>query len=100
MKQMRQMLNLQWLLLIILINLAGCQVKPDKAGHFIAGAVIGGVVAKSSGKTGHGVVAGCAAGAIKEMVDATGYGTPEMADFAYTCAGAGVGAYVIRFEIR
>jgi len=36
---------------------------------------------------------GCAAGADKEAYDSTGRDTVEFADFAATCAGAGVSSW-------
>jgi len=75
------------IILLLTVFLAGCPpiptahaVEVDKDRHLAAGIILGTVDWKL----------GCGAGLAKEVHDSTGAGTVEFADFAYTCAGAGL----------
>lgn len=57
----------------------------DKAAHCIAGATFG-VVGEMLGKRGDGWRLAIVMGAAKEGLDATGFGTPDAEDFAWTAA--------------
>lgn len=75
---------------------------PDKALHFAAGGTIAcggyGLAALAQGdrdlRIGLGLSLGISASLIKEALDATGFGTPSMRDFAWgvfgTAAGIGI----------
>lgn len=60
----------------------------DKQAHFWAGAAIAAIVALYSGSPVIGLVVGVIAGAIKEVRDRAGHGTPDIRDFLATAAGA------------
>jgi len=77
--------------IVIVLALSGCNIKPDKVGHFISGAFISVIVTSATGKPGQGLAVACAAGAAKELYDSFGAGQVEFADFAATCSGGGVG---------
>lgn len=59
----------------------------DKQAHFFAGAAIASVVALYADPL-TGLAAGVIAGAVKEIVDRMGYGTPDWWDFIITALGA------------
>lgn len=46
----------------------------DKRAHFVSGVIIGGVVTAYTKSAGNGMVAGCGAGVLGELVDASKYG--------------------------
>lgn len=59
----------------------------DKQAHFFAGAAIASVVALYANPLS-GLAAGILAGALKEVRDRAGYGTPNWRDFIATAFGA------------
>ena len=59
----------------------------DKQAHFFAGAAIAAVVALYLDPLA-GLAAGIFAGALKEVRDRAGFGTPDFRDFIATAAGA------------
>lgn len=59
----------------------------DKQAHFFAGAAIAATVALYFDPLA-GLAAGILAGAIKEIRDRAGFGTPDAWDFVATAAGA------------
>lgn len=61
----------------------------DKQAHFFAGAAIAASVALYLGPMA-GLAAGILAGALKEVRDRAGFGTPDIKDFIATAAGAAV----------
>lgn len=69
-------------------------LEKDKKGHLMAGVSIGFMITLGTKKPKYGFYTGCAAGAAKEFADSRGNGTVEFADFAYTCAGAGVASWL------
>ena len=68
-----------------------------KGAHFLGGVLIGGIFSASTGSHSAGVVTGCAAGALGELIEAARDGgfTPRVSakDFAAGCVGAVAGAY-------
>ena len=66
----------------------------DKALHFVAGAAIAAPVAWF-GMPVHGVLMAGFAGIAKEEWDRRGNGTPELADFIATLAGAIFAAVIV-----
>ena len=83
------------LILLILTPLTANAIDKDKLNHLKAGIIIGFTVTLGTGKPKYGFMTGCAAGVAKEAYDATGRGTVEFADFAATCAGAGVSSWLM-----
>jgi hypothetical protein len=69
----------------------------DKPVHFLGGVLIGGVFSASTGSHSAGVLTGCGASALGELLEAARDGgfTPRVSakDFAAGCAGAVAGAY-------
>lgn len=61
----------------------------DKQAHFFAGAAIASVVALHVDPLA-GLAAGIIAGALKEVRDRAGFGTPDIKDFIATALGAAV----------
>lgn len=61
----------------------------DKQAHFFAGAAIAASVALYADPL-LGLAAGIIAGALKEVRDRAGFGTPDIWDFIATAAGAAV----------
>lgn len=61
----------------------------DKQAHFFAGAAIASAVALYLDPPA-GLAAGIIAGALKEVYDRMGYGTPDIRDFIATALGAAV----------
>lgn len=61
----------------------------DKQAHFFAGAAIASVVALYLNPLA-GLVVGILAGALKEVRDRAGFGTPDSKDFLTTALGATV----------
>lgn len=62
-------------------------VSLDKQAHFFAGAAIASVIALYVGPLS-GLLAGVVAGALKELRDRVGRGTPDIWDFVATALGA------------
>lgn len=62
----------------------------DKKAHAFAGAAIAATVALYTGSAHAGLLAGIVAGALKELWDRAGHGTPDLKDFLATAAGATV----------
>lgn len=62
-------------------------MTPDKQAHFLAGAAIAATTALYLDPL-YGLIAGIAAGAVKELYDRAGYGTPDFKDFIATALGA------------
>ena len=60
----------------------------DKQAHFWAGAAIAAIVALYTGAPLLGLAVGVIAGALKELRDRAGHGTPDIRDFLATAAGA------------
>jgi len=83
------------LILILLIPATSSAIDKDKRGHFKAGLIIGFTITLGTKKPKYGFMTGCAVGLAKESYDATGRGTVEFADFAATCAGAGVSSWLL-----
>jgi hypothetical protein len=73
----------------------------DKFAHLLGGAALSGLVASRTDSATAGFLAGCALGAVGELLDATQYGWNSKhvssRDFAMTCLGAWVGA---EFSVR
>ncbi len=83
------------LILIPVLLLSSCASIPvDKKKHLAAGIGISFTVTLGTKKPTYGLAAGCLAGAGKEYSDSQGTGTPELADFVYTCAGSGLGYWL------
>lgn len=81
-------------LIAILLILALCSpayALSDKAGHFIAGSALGFVGTTPE----NGFWTSVTVSAFKELADASGMGTPELADF-----GAGVLGALLTYLIR
>ena len=68
----------------------------DKNKHIIAGAIIG-VSFTSFSNPKVGSLASCSAGLGKEIYDATGRGTPDVNDFAFTCASGVLSSYILYY---
>lgn len=62
-------------------------MEPDKAQHLLAGAAIAVSVKSLGGDASMALAASTVAGAVKELVDMTGYGTPDARDFIWTVVG-------------
>jgi len=84
-------------IILLVVWISGCaSMPPDKRKHLIAGIGIGVTVTWGTNKPEYGFGAGCAAGALKEAYDSQGNGTVELADFGYTCLGAGGASWLTR----
>lgn len=70
----------------------------DKQAHFFAGAAIASVVALYADPL-YGLAAGIVAGALKEIRDRAGFGTPDFKDFIATALGAAVVLPATLFEV-
>ena len=62
----------------------------DKKAHFWAGAAIAATVTLYTASPVFGIVAAVLIGALKELRDRVGFGTPDLMDFAATAAGSAV----------
>jgi len=70
----------------------------DKQAHFWAGAAIAASAALYTNPL-YGLVAGIIAGALKEIRDRAGFGTPDFKDFIATALGAAVVLPATLFEV-
>ena len=64
------------------------KIQPDKIKHFIAGALITTVCLFIGLSSAWTLCIVAVIGAIKELYDLCGYGTPEVMDLVWTIAGA------------
>ena len=64
------------------------KIQPDKIKHFIAGTLIAAVCLFSGLSSVCTLCIVTAIGALKELRDLCGYGTPEVTDLVWTIAGA------------
>lgn len=62
-------------------------MEPDKAQHLLAGAAVAVSVKSLGGDASMALAASTVAGALKELVDAAGYGVPDARDFVWTVMG-------------
>lgn len=72
-----------------------CDMQIDKKAHFLAGAAIAGLCAAYGVRPRDAFFIAAFAGAVKEIVDRMGYGTPDKWDFVVTTIG---GAFVLPIE--
>ena len=85
---------------LLLLPRSSHAIDRDKRDHFYAGMGIGITITFTTKKVKFGTLSGCGAGLVKEANDSFGAGTVEFADFAYTCAGAYVGSWLIDKALR
>lgn len=82
-------------LCIALMSCPANAIQPDKVLHMKAGASIATAFSVATEDHLLSAAMACAAGTAKEIYDATGRGTPEMADMLYTCATGTLSAYYL-----